>query len=216
MDIVESFDEYKYYDNNYNDEHNNYERTIPSNAVVAAEADAPAVLQTRAFAAADAFLGRDIALLSSSSLLSLSKLLLSKNKRLLSWSFHRYNPEEREGENFGATRRRSQIESRSASQSRSVSRSLHVSWILSPRRHRQQLPPLVAAKQGRMVGQRRDPKTGRKRQRMERRQQRRRVIQRRSPRSRRGTRRSRIRGRGTVPSILPRAPALPTPRHSGC
>ena len=57
MEIVDSFDDEKDY--------NNDDGAISSNAVIAAEADAPTVPQIRTFAAAT-FLGRDITLLLSS------------------------------------------------------------------------------------------------------------------------------------------------------
>ena len=68
MDIVDSFGDKKYYNNDYDD------IAIPSNAIISAEADAPAVPQSRAFAAAKtaAFLVRDVVLLSSSLSLLLS------------------------------------------------------------------------------------------------------------------------------------------------
>ena len=83
MDIVDSFD----------DDYDYANGDIPYNAVIAVEADAPAVPQSRTFSASD-FLGWDVAfLLSSSFLSSSSKLWYSNNNSLSSRLSHRYGTE---------------------------------------------------------------------------------------------------------------------------
>ena len=89
MDIVDSFGDKKYYDDDYDD------IAIPSNAIISAEADAPAVPQSRTFAAA-AFLGWDIAFFSSLLSFSSSSNFWSLNdKRLSSRLSHRYDTDDR-------------------------------------------------------------------------------------------------------------------------
>ena len=132
----------------------------------------PNVSQSRAFAAV-AFLGRDVLLFSLSSSSSSSKSWLLNNKMLLSLSSHRYDPEEREGENLGATRRQSWSKIRSSIQNRSAIQSPSVSWSQSVRRRQRQRSLSGASKQGRTTGPRRDLETGRRQQRTEMQQQRR-------------------------------------------
>ena len=163
MDIVDSFDN----DKDYNDDYEKNNGNIPSNEVIAEEADAPAVPQIRAFVAA-AFLERDLALLLSSLSLSLSsKLWLSKYESLFSRLSHHYDPEEREGENLGAARHQSRSDIWSVRHNYSVSMSPNVSWSWIPRRRQRQRLPSRASKRGRTTGRRRYPKTGRHWQSME-------------------------------------------------
>ena len=109
MNIVDSFDD----DEDSDDDYCGDSGAIPSNAVITAEADVPAITQRRAFAVAT-FSGRDIALLSLSSSSS-SKLCSSNDETLLSWSSHCYDSEEREGESDEASEsdRESECESES-------------------------------------------------------------------------------------------------------